>query len=149
MFFLIHKTKLAWHWLRPHLTFDLVCDPVFDFLCRLTNMWFANGCTGSLTGMRRDLWLFILIELRAQPRLPFLQWHWANITSLGNEWQQQPCGHWAKCEHDDMRGNKTWGLMWMLQCILAKENPSQCLEKPFHCIFYTWSKYKKRTFLLH
>lgn len=37
----------------------LSCDPAFDFfLCRLTNMWFANGRTGSLTGMKKGFMAF-------------------------------------------------------------------------------------------
>lgn len=29
--FLLHKTELAWHWQRPHLTFDLVLWPCLRF----------------------------------------------------------------------------------------------------------------------
>lgn len=44
--------------------------------------------------------------VKSKPRLTFFQLHRGNITSLGNKQQKQLCGNWAKCEHDDMVGNK-------------------------------------------
>ena len=72
-FLLLYKTQPAWHWRRPHLTFDLVLWPGLRFfLCRLTNMWFANGRTGSLTRMKRGFMAFHFNWVKSTTSTAFL-----------------------------------------------------------------------------
>lgn len=101
---LLHKTKLAWQWQRPHVTSDLVLWPCLRFfLCLLTNMWLANSLSGSLTKRKRDLWLFYF--------------NWAestNSTDYFGSTELLRLHHWVKDKHTSgvVTGPKVNMMTW-------------------------------------